>query len=93
MTWFQQDSFKGCLFVRAVAESNQTEDNIISIARNHKLWIQQLIAHHCLIANHLDFAEMIYTLIEGMISRFLVDGLDLKIANKLRRQIECLLQN
>ena len=87
MNWFQQDSFKGCLFVRAVAESNQSDQDIISISKSHKQWIKELISQHCLLAGHQDLSELIYTLIEGLISRFLVDGFDPNIADQLKRHV------
>lgn len=87
MEWFQQDSFKGCLFVRAVAESNQGEQDIISVSKRHKQWIKELISKHCALEGHQDLSELIYTLIEGLISRFLVDGFDLSIASGLKKNI------
>jgi AcrR family transcriptional regulator len=91
MEWFQQDAFKGCLFVRAVAESNQGEEDIISVSRMHKQWIKDLISKHCILAGHQDLSELIFTLIEGLISRFLVDGFDINIAINLKKQINNLL--
>ncbi len=91
MEWFQQDSFKGCLFVRAIAESGQSEQDIISVSKKHKQWIKDLVSEHCLLAGHQDLSELIYTLIEGLISRFLVDGFDPNIANSLKKNINSLL--
>ena len=91
MEWFQQDSFKGCLFVRAVAESGQSEQDIILVSKKHKQWIKDLVSEHCLLADHQDLSELIYTLIEGLISRFLVDGFDSNIANSLKKNINSLL--
>ena len=90
MAWFQQDSFKGCLFVRAVAESHNQKD-IIVIAQQYKQWIKFLIAQHCEIAAHAELSELVYTLIEGLIGRFLVDGFDIHIALNLRKTLEHLL--
>ncbi|MEK0215277.1 TetR/AcrR family transcriptional regulator [Acinetobacter junii] len=87
MEWFQQDSFKGCLFVRAVAESSQSEQDIISISKRHKQWIKDLVSEHCLSAGYQDLSELIYTLIEGLIGRFLVDGFDPNIATTLKKNI------
>ena len=87
MEWFQKDYFKGCLFVRAVAESDSNDKNIISISKKHKQWIKELISQHCLSANHQKLSELTYTLIEGLISRFLVDGFDYKVALVIRENI------
>ncbi len=81
MQWFQTDTFKGCLFVRAVGESAQSDQQLIEISRNHKKWIQLLIASHCTcLPNPHMVAELFYTLLEGLISRFMVDGYDQQIA-------------
>lgn len=87
IAWFQQDSFKGCLFVRAVAESNQNEQDIIAVSQKHKQWIKDLISKHCAVVDQQDSSEFIYTLIEGLISRFLVDGFDPSIAMQLKTHI------
>lgn len=85
--WFKQDTFKGCLFVRVVAELNDSEKEIITISKQHKTWIKALLFKHCLLAGHPDLSELIYTLIEGLISRFLVDGFDAHIAVTLKQNI------
>lgn len=90
LEWFSQGDFKGCLFVRAVAESNSNEKNLIQIAQQHKYWIKDLIAHHCKIADQEDMSELIYTLIEGSISRFLVDGYDSRVAKNIQDKINTL---
>ncbi|MBP7880214.1 TetR/AcrR family transcriptional regulator [Acinetobacter sp. NIPH 1852] len=88
LLWFQEDNFKGCLFVRAVAESHLGDQEIIMISKQHKIWIRALIAK-CLESNpHADaLVEIIYTLIEGLISRFLVEGYDAKIAADIKSSI------
>lgn len=91
MQWFQQDSFKGCLFVRAVAESSQNDQDIILLAQKHKQWIKDLIAEHCVLLGHQNLSELIYTLLEGLIARFLVDGFEPNIAHKLKKNINSLL--
>ncbi len=85
--WFRQDFFKGCLFVRAVAESNQDDQDIISISKAHKQWIKVLIAQNCNIPNGEALSELIYTVIEGLISRFLVDGFDETLAINMKNSI------
>lgn len=81
MQWFQADHFKGCLFVRAVSESSAQEQEIHQIAKAHKLWLRRLIAQ-C--TAELDGAQelsaMFYHQLEGLISRFLVEGYDAKTA-------------
>lgn len=88
MQWFQTDTFKGCLFVRAVAESNLVNTDIILIAQNHKAWLKQMIYQHCEEAAIAQYFELIYTLFEGLISRFLVDGFDLNVAQEIKKNIE-----
>ena len=85
--WFRQDFFKGCLFVRAVAESNQDDQDIISISKAHKQWIKELIAANCNMPNGEALSELIYTVIEGLISRFLVDGFDETLAINMKNSI------
>ena len=43
LLWFQEDNFKGCLFVRAVAESHLGDQDIIIVSKDHKIWIRNLI--------------------------------------------------
>ena len=87
MHWFMQDHFKGCLFLRAVAEANNEQVEIIEICQQHKQQIKALIGIHCM-SQHI--AECIYTLIEGLMSRFLVDGYDPKVAECIKQQIHIL---
>ena len=89
--WFQQDTFKGCLFVRVVAESNQEDYQIIALAQQHKKWIKQLILKNCPESSQNFIAESIYTLIEGLISRFVVDGFDENISQQIKKTINLLL--
>ena len=92
MNWFQEDQFKGCLFVRIVAESNPEDHDIIKISQQHKKWIKSLIKDQCESADSSDLSELFYTLIEGLISRFLVDGFDAEIAIKIKQQLLSLFQ-
>lgn len=88
LSWFQEDNFKGCLFVRAVAESHYSDQDIIGVSKVHKIWIRNLITSYLQSdpkANSL--VEVIYTLIEGLISRFLVEGYDAKIAENIKNSI------
>ncbi|MFU8926649.1 TetR/AcrR family transcriptional regulator [Acinetobacter puyangensis] len=86
LNWFQTDTFKGCLFVRAVAEANVQHTEIIAISRLHKQWLYQLIRHYCNPQSGIiDLADLLYTLLEGLISRFLVDGYNEQIAQQTRQ--------
>lgn len=83
MLWFQQDHFKGCLFVRAVAESSTQDTEIIEISVAHKIWLRQFIHHFSHQVNQDQVvADLFYNLIEGLISRFLVEGFDSDIAQQ-----------
>lgn len=88
LLWFQEDNFKGCLFVRAVAESHLGDQDIIIVSKEHKIWIRNLIAQYLRSMPNADaLVEIIYTLIEGLISRFLVEGYDVKVAAEIKNSI------
>nr|WP_314370669.1 TetR/AcrR family transcriptional regulator [uncultured Acinetobacter sp.] len=88
LLWFQEDNFKGCLFVRAVAESHLGDQDIIMVSKDHKIWIRNLIAQYLRSMPNADaLVEIIYTLIEGLISRFLVEGYDVKVAAEIKKSI------
>lgn len=88
LLWFQEDNFKGCLFVRAVAESHLGDQDIIMVSKDHKIWIRNLIAQYLASFSNADaLVEIIYTLIEGLISRFLVEGYDIKVAAEIKNSI------
>ncbi|WP_336938189.1 TetR/AcrR family transcriptional regulator [Acinetobacter modestus] len=88
LLWFQEDNFKGCLFVRAVAESHLGDQDIIIVSKEHKIWIRNLIAQYLRSMPNADaLVEIIYTLIEGLISRFLVEGYDVKVAAEIKKSI------
>ena len=53
---------------------------------------KDLVSQNCLLANHQDLSELIYTLIEGLMSRFLVDGFDPNIASTLKKNINNLFE-
>lgn len=78
--WFQTDHFKGCLFVRAVGESSQQDLELIEISRQHKFWLRAFIFEHI---QDLKFphqiTEITFNLLEGLISRFLVEMYDEKV--------------
>lgn len=94
MLWFQQDHFKGCLFVRAVAESAVEYLEITQISIAHKIWLRQLIHHYSLQINQDQLiADLFYNLVEGLISRFLVEGFNSEIAQQQKNTIIQLIQN
>lgn len=94
MNWFQTDHFKGCLFVRAVAESDSENLEIKTISLEHKIWVRELILHHSKqISDDLMLGEMIYNLIEGLISRFLVEGFNPEIAQGQKEWIVQMIEN
>jgi len=55
--------------------------------KNNKQWIKVLIAENCNIPNGEALSELIYTVIEGLISRFLVDGFDETLAINMKNSI------
>ena len=75
--WFQSDHFKGCLFVRAVGESQQDNPAIHSISLAHKQWLYHLI-HQQLqqLSQSTTMTELFYTHLEGLISRFMLEAFD-----------------
>lgn len=91
--WFQTDHFKGCLFVRAVAESSIQDVEIKKISLEHKLWLRGFI-HQYTNSIHPNqmLGEMIYNLIEGLISRFLVEGFDLQMLEQQKIMVMKLLK-
>lgn len=95
--WFHEESYQGCLFVRAVAESengsNLTHNlQIIQIAQEHKAWIKLLIQQHSAYATFSEeLAETTYTLIEGLISRFLVEGFSDKLVKNTKKALNKIL--
>ncbi|SPL70373.1 TetR/AcrR family transcriptional regulator [Acinetobacter stercoris] len=82
INWFQTDHFKGCLFVRAVAESSTEDTEILGVSKQHKIWLRAFI-HQALGKNDhsQEIVELFYNVIEGLISRFLVEGFDQNIAD------------
>ncbi|MEN5173948.1 TetR/AcrR family transcriptional regulator [Acinetobacter higginsii] len=88
LLWFQEDNFKGCLFVRAVAESHLGDQDIISVSKEHKVWIRNLITEYLQFYSKTEMlVEVTYTLIEGLISRFLVEGYDANVAAEIKNSV------
>lgn len=87
-TWFQQEDFKGCMFVRIVAETELNAIEFQTIAQQHKQWIYQFIYSKCeQMHNPTQLTEFFYTQLEGLISRFMVEGFNKKIANQQKQLI------
>lgn len=91
--WFQQDTFKGCLFIRAVSEASQQEQEIIDVAKQHKIWLQQFIEQHLqTLKQKNEIAELTYTFLESLINRFLVEGFDQNVAQQNKQLLFKLIQ-
>lgn len=81
--WFQSESFKGCMFVRVVGESGKTQDDLIEYARIHKIWLRDYVYQACeSLKNYTVIADLVYHILEGLISRFLVEGYDDTVAQQ-----------
>ncbi|MEB3755073.1 TetR/AcrR family transcriptional regulator [Acinetobacter sp. MD2(2019)] len=81
--WFQQDTFKGCLFVRAVGESSKQEDEIIQLAKDHKTWLYAFISKHTQnLMRPAEITELTYNFLESLINRFLVEGFNAERAEQ-----------
>jgi AcrR family transcriptional regulator len=42
--WFEQDDFRGCIFINSFGELGATEPRIADIVRAHKAWFQETVA-------------------------------------------------
>lgn len=79
--WFQADHFKGCLFIRAFAESTPQDIETRSIVHAHKTWMRQLIEQHSLaLKASVDISALFFLILEGLISQFLLQGFDHQVA-------------
>lgn len=91
--WFQTDHFKGCLFVRAVSETDKQEQEIHTIALAHKQWLYQLIATQTKqLMQTKAITDLFYTQLEGLISRFMVEGFQQEVADQQKQLIFKLIQ-
>lgn len=92
LNWFQTDHFKGCLFVRAVAESDPHEQEIKAIAQAHKQWVRQFIFDQCQGMHHAEeIAALYFNQLEALISCCLVEGFDQHKAMQSKAQLDLLL--
>lgn len=75
--WFNDEDYRGCMFVRAKAEYGDKSDEICSIVREHKQWIQDAI-YLCLGGTEScsEVAGLIMLILEGMISYTSVFGVE-----------------
>ncbi len=76
LDWFKSSEFTGCMFVEANSEFFHLNQNIIEIVYQHKKWLEVMI-HSCLDqskANKKELAQVIMTVLEGMISYSAVFG-------------------
>ncbi|CAM4123836.1 TetR/AcrR family transcriptional regulator [Acinetobacter pragensis] len=93
MKWFQEDHFKGCLFVRAVGESNTDDKEIIEIAQAHKKWLRLLIDDKTAgMQRSHDISVLFYLQLEGLISRYLVEGYSVETAAESKKIIFGIIQ-
>ena len=73
--WFDQSDFKGCMFMHALAEFKQSEEDISTLSIAHKTFLKDLIIStlrkdvNCQENELFQRGEMIMTLVEGMIIR------------------------
>ncbi|KZN39872.1 TetR/AcrR family transcriptional regulator [Pseudoalteromonas luteoviolacea] len=69
--WFSTPHFEGCMFMNALAEFKNRDENISRIALDHKCWLLNLVSRA--IGKEPDQTqhkpEMIMTFIEGLIIR------------------------
>ena len=73
--WFEQPDFKGCMFMHALAEFKESEDDIVMISRQHKVWLKSTIYKVVSGGEEVDAStlelrsESVMTFIEGLIVR------------------------
>ena len=77
-----------------MAESHLSDQEIITVSKEHKVWIRNLIAEYLQsFPNAEMLVEVTYTLIEGLISRFLVEGFETKVATEIKDSINQFIDN
>ncbi|MDR0219466.1 MAG: TetR/AcrR family transcriptional regulator [Enterobacteriaceae bacterium] len=70
-SWFNTESFQGCLFMHALAEFKGHDELIVNQAQQHKTWLKSLL-HSLFPAPSKETelkAEALITFLEGMIVR------------------------
>ena len=84
LAWFEQPDFKGCMFMHALAEFKESEDDIAMLSRQHKVWLKNSIRDVVRGNEEVDTAilelrsESVMTFIEGLIVRSEFGQLDSK---------------
>ena len=83
--WFEQPDFKGCMFMHALAEFKESEDDIAMLAQQHKSWLKSIILKVVSGGGEVGTAtsdlrsESVITFIEGLIVRSEFGVLDLSL--------------
>lgn len=75
--WLGSDSFRGCLFIRAVGELGVSHDAVRQAASDHKTWYRRFFRENAVAASLADpnrLADDLLLLLEGATARALVDG-------------------
>ncbi|RPF23997.1 TetR/AcrR family transcriptional regulator [Vibrio crassostreae] len=84
-SWFEQPDFKGCMFMHALAEFKESEDDIASLSQKHKVWLKNTIHNVITGGEAADVAtlerrtESVMTFIEGLIVRSEFGSIDLSL--------------
>lgn len=70
-SWFRSKSFKGCMFMHALAEFKSQDDALAKQALQHKAWLKLLLLSlfEPTDPSQADKAETMLTFLEGMIVR------------------------
>ncbi|MBU2909665.1 TetR/AcrR family transcriptional regulator [Vibrio splendidus] len=85
LAWFEQPDFKGCMFMHALAEFKESEDDIAMLSRHHKAWLKSTIYKVVSGGEEVDVAtlelrsESVMTFIEGLIVRSEFGELDASV--------------
>ncbi|MGF1852515.1 TetR/AcrR family transcriptional regulator [Vibrio satsumensis] len=70
LAWFEQADFKGCMFMHALAEFKESEDDIAMLSQQHKSWLKELIVSLLPEKKSHDVRpEMMMVFLEGLIVR------------------------
>lgn len=75
--WFHDKKYRGCMFIRAQAEYGSKNEEICSIVREHKQWIQRFI-YQCLggTPSCEGASSLIMLILEGMITYTAIFGVE-----------------
>jgi AcrR family transcriptional regulator len=93
--WFESETFRGCLFVRAVGELGETHPAVREASRRHKGWYLRYFAETAReagIAAANDLAADLLLLVEGATARTAVSGGGRTEAERAKRIAEKLLE-